>query len=248
MDETKYLREDQWERIKDSLPGKAGDVGRPGDNRRFIEAVMWLGRTGAPWRELPRADGRWSGVHQRFRRWAKAGIWQMMFTTLAIDADTEWLMIDATLLRAPQHAAGATGGSRRRPEGVAEAGLPRTCMPCAMRWAIRSGSSGREANGMIGHTPRRCWKGSTPTPCLPTKAMMRMSWSNGFNRLEPWWCSHHGRIGRASATTTKRGTRSAIWWNGCWGTSSISVGWRRGTTRQRSPSCRSSNSRPVTYG
>jgi transposase len=115
MDYTKYLREDQWERIKDSLPGKAGDVGRTGDNRCFIEAVMWIGRTGAPWRSLPRVYGRWSGVHQRFRRWAKAGIWQMIFNTLAIDADTEWLMIDATIIRAHQHAAGAKGGSRRRP-------------------------------------------------------------------------------------------------------------------------------------
>ena len=115
MDYTTYLREDQWERIKDSLPGKAGDVGRTGDNRRFIEAVMWLGRTGAPWRALPRVYGRWSGVHQRFRRWAKAGIWQMMFNTLAVDADTEWLMIDAPIIRAHQHAAGATGGSKRRP-------------------------------------------------------------------------------------------------------------------------------------
>ena len=138
---TKYLREDQWERIKESLPGKAGDVGRTGDNRRFIEAVMWIGRTGAPWRSLPRVYGPWSGVHQRFRRWAKAGIWQMIFNTLAIDADTEWLMIDATIIRAHQHAAGAKGGSRRRPSGVAEAGVPRNCMPCAMRWAIRSGSS-----------------------------------------------------------------------------------------------------------
>lgn len=53
MDDTKHLREDQWERIKDSFPGKAGDVGRTGNNRRFIEVVMWFGRTGAPWRSLP---------------------------------------------------------------------------------------------------------------------------------------------------------------------------------------------------
>lgn len=140
MDYTTYLREAQWERINDSLPGKAGDVGRTDDNRRFIEAVMWLGRTGAPWRSLPHVYGRWSGVHQRFRRWAKAGIWQMMFNTLAVDADTEGLMIDATIIRAHQQAAGATGGSRRRPSGVAGAGSPRNFMPCAMRWAIRSGS------------------------------------------------------------------------------------------------------------
>ena len=115
MDYTKYLREDQWERIKDSLPGKAGDVGRTGDNRHVIEAVMWISRTGAPWRSLPCVYGLWSDVHQRFRRWANAGIWQMMFNTLAVDADTECLMIDATIIRAHQHAAGAKGGSRRRP-------------------------------------------------------------------------------------------------------------------------------------
>ena len=57
MDYTKHLREEQWERIKDALPGKAGDVGRTGDKRCFLEAVMWMGRTGAPWRSLPRVDG-----------------------------------------------------------------------------------------------------------------------------------------------------------------------------------------------
>ena len=109
MDYTNHLREDQWERIKDLLPGKAGDVGRRGDNRHFIEAVMWMGRTGAPRRSLPRVYGRWSGVHQRFRRWAKAEIWQMLFNTLVIDADTEWLIIDITTIRAHQNAAGAKG-------------------------------------------------------------------------------------------------------------------------------------------
>ncbi|MBX3330278.1 MAG: transposase [Nitrospira sp.] len=90
-------------------------MGRTGDNRRFIEAVMWMGRTGAPCRLLPRMYGPWSGVHQRFRWWANAGIWQMIFNTLAVDADTEWLMIDATIIRAHQHAAGAKEGSRLRP-------------------------------------------------------------------------------------------------------------------------------------
>ena len=64
MDYAKALREDQWDRIKDSLPGKASDIGRTGDNRRFLEAVMWIGRTGAPWPSLPRQYGPWSGVHQ----------------------------------------------------------------------------------------------------------------------------------------------------------------------------------------
>ena len=110
------LRDDQWEKIKDALPGKKGDPGRTGeDNRRFLEAVMWIARTGAPWRDLPPEHGKWSTVHKRFVRWSKNGVWQMIFNTLAVDRDTEWLMIDSTIVRAHQHAAGAKGGSRIRP-------------------------------------------------------------------------------------------------------------------------------------
>ena len=102
------LRDDQWEAIKDSLPGKAGDRGRRGENnRRFIAAVMWIARTGAPWRALPPEYGKWSTIHKRFTRWAKSGIWQMIFNTLAVDSDNEWIMIDSTIIRAHQHSAGA---------------------------------------------------------------------------------------------------------------------------------------------
>ena len=115
MLERHRLRDDQWEKIKDSLPGKEGDRGRTAeDNRKFIEAVMWIGRTGSPWRDLPEERGKWSSVHKRFIRWAKSGIWQMIFNTLAVDADTEWLMMDSTIIRAHQHAAGAKGGSKIR--------------------------------------------------------------------------------------------------------------------------------------
>ena len=105
------LRDDQWEKIKDALPGKKGDPGRTcSDNRLFIEAVMWIAKTGAPWRDLPAEYGKWATVHKRFIRWAKKGVWQMIFNSLAVDADTEWLMIDSTIVRAHQHAAGAKGG------------------------------------------------------------------------------------------------------------------------------------------
>ena len=110
------LRDDQWERIKDALPGKSTDPGRTGaDNRLFIEAVMWIAKTGAPWRDLPPEYGKWSNIHKRFMRWARGGVWQMIFNTLAVDADTEWLMLDSTIIRAHQHAAGAKGGSKIRP-------------------------------------------------------------------------------------------------------------------------------------
>ncbi len=109
------LRDDQWKRIKEALPGKSGDPGRSGeDNRKFVEAVMWIGRNGARWRSLPSEYGKWSTVHKRFMRWSKKGIWQMIFNTLAVDADTEWLMIDSSIVRAHQHAAGAKGGRKTK--------------------------------------------------------------------------------------------------------------------------------------
>jgi transposase len=107
------LREDQWKRKNDSLPGKASDPGRTGDdNRRFVEGVIWIGRNGGRWRSLPKEYGNWSGVHKRFKRWADKGVWQMIFNTLAEDADMEWVMIDSTIIRAHQHSAGAKGGKK----------------------------------------------------------------------------------------------------------------------------------------
>ena len=109
------LNDTQWNKIKDALPGKQGDPGRSGvDNRRFVEAVMWVARNGARWRALPAEYGNWNTVHRRFRRWSSRGVWQMIFNTLAANADTEWLMIDSTIIRAHQHAAGAKGGKKLR--------------------------------------------------------------------------------------------------------------------------------------
>lgn len=109
------LTNEEWDRIKGSLPGKVGDPGRSCvDNRRFIDGVMWIARNGARWRSLPTEYGKWSTVHKRFIRWSEKGIWQMIFNTLAVDVDTEWLMIDSTIIRAHQHAAGAKGGKKIR--------------------------------------------------------------------------------------------------------------------------------------
>ena len=69
------LRDDQWERIKDLLPGKATDCGVTAkDNCLFVEAVLWMGRTGAPWRDLPAELGHWPTTTTRFSRWSKAGV------------------------------------------------------------------------------------------------------------------------------------------------------------------------------
>jgi transposase len=101
------ITDDDWDRIKDFLPGQAGDPGVTAkDNRLFVNAVLWIARTGAPWRDLPERFGRWNSVWKRFDRWASKGVWLRIFEELK-DPDLEWLMLDSTVIRAHQHAAGA---------------------------------------------------------------------------------------------------------------------------------------------
>ena len=110
------LRNDQWDRIMDLLPGKPGDCGVTAkDNRLFTEAVLWMGRTGAPWRDLPPKFGPWHNVYVRFARWRDKGVWQRISTAVSQDPDMEELMIDSTIVRAHQHAAGAQKKAGRRP-------------------------------------------------------------------------------------------------------------------------------------
>jgi len=102
------LRDDQWNRIKEMLPGKAGDVGVTArDNRLFVDAVLYRYRAGIPWRDLPERFGPFRQVHTRFTRWNRSGVWERVFNVLSEDADNEYAMIDATIVRAHQHSAGA---------------------------------------------------------------------------------------------------------------------------------------------
>jgi transposase len=102
------LRDDQWDLIRNGLPGRAGSVGVTAvDNRRFIDAVIQRYRTGSPWRDLPESFGDWNNTHRRWSRWAKSGVWDRILALLAVDADNEYAMIDSTIVRAHQHSAGA---------------------------------------------------------------------------------------------------------------------------------------------
>lgn len=104
----KRIRDDQWARIKDLLPGKVTDPGVTAkDNRLFLEAVLWIARTGSPWRDLPRALGDWHTTYTRFSRWGNKGVWQRLIEAVRDDVDLETLFIDSTVVRAHQHAAGA---------------------------------------------------------------------------------------------------------------------------------------------
>lgn len=105
------LTDDRWKLIEPLLPGQASDPGRTAkDNRLFVDAVLWIAKTGAPWRDLPERFGNWNSVFQRFNRWCKRGIWQRILDVLGDDPDLEYLLLDSTIVRAHQHAAGAKGG------------------------------------------------------------------------------------------------------------------------------------------
>jgi len=93
------------------LPGKNGDRGRSGaDNRLFLDAVLWLARTAAPWRDLPPELGNWRTAHSRFRRWTIAGVWESLFNALTESPDFEYVLIDATISKVHADAAGQKGG------------------------------------------------------------------------------------------------------------------------------------------
>src|ERR1700716_2325607 len=109
------LRDDQWDRIKDFLPGREGHVGgHAADNRLSVEAVLYRYRAGIPWRDLPERFGDWKNTHRRFSRWAKSGVWQNLFKHLAEDSDNEYAMIDSTVVRAHQHSANTPKKTTRR--------------------------------------------------------------------------------------------------------------------------------------
>lgn len=123
------LRDDQWDRIKDLLPGRDETVGvTAADNRLFIEAVLYRYRAGIPWRDLPSRYGDWKNVHRRHSRWSQSGVWERIFKLLAADGDNEYAMIDSTIVRAHQHAAGALKKGARTPNpsaGAKPSGDPR---------------------------------------------------------------------------------------------------------------------------
>src|SRR3954451_24137327 len=146
------LRDDQWDRIKDLLPGRPGSVGvTAADNRLFVDAVLHRYRAGIPWRDLPERFGDWNNTHRRFSRWAKSGVWQRVFEHLAGEADNEYAIIDSTIVRAHQHSAGAQKKRvRTRPSDVAAADRAPRFMPPSMREATRPAFCSRPDKPVIG--------------------------------------------------------------------------------------------------
>ena len=111
------LNDDQWQSLCGLIIGRPDQKGSTGrDNRMFVEGVLWIVRTGSPWRDLPEAFGDWNSVFRRFSRWSRKGVWRRMFEAMSDDPDFEYLIVDSTIVRAHQHAAGAKkGGLKIRP-------------------------------------------------------------------------------------------------------------------------------------
>ncbi len=100
-----------WQRLAPHLRGKASDAGATAtDNRLFLEAVFWRVRTGSSWRDLPPAFGNWNSQFRRFRRWAKAGVFERLFNAMSGDPDLEYALIDGIIGQVHQKATGANGG------------------------------------------------------------------------------------------------------------------------------------------
>lgn len=123
------LTDEQWAKIEPLLPAQKPRRGRPAaDHRTIINGILWVIRTGAPWRDLPERYGPVGTVSSRFYRWRKAGIWDRIFARVQQQADQterlDWEVhyVDGTSVRAHPHAAGAKGGMRnKKHSGTAKA-------------------------------------------------------------------------------------------------------------------------------
>ena len=113
----KYLSDSQWKRMKTLLPGKKSDCGVTAkDNRLFVEAVLWIARTGSPWRDMPAEFGNWHRIYVRYSRWCQKGVWKEVFEKLADDPDLEYLMVDGSIVRVHQHGAAKKRNVTNRPK------------------------------------------------------------------------------------------------------------------------------------
>ena len=146
--ETRELTDVQWERLRPLLPPHKPRTGRPAkDHRTILNGILWILRTGSPWRALPERYGSWKTVSSRFYRWQKAGVWAGILAELQRQADAkgdvDWSLhfVDSTVVRAHQHAAGAKGGIRRLKHwDAAVVGTARKCTSALSEVANQSSS------------------------------------------------------------------------------------------------------------
>ncbi|WGR93029.1 IS5 family transposase [Bradyrhizobium sp. ISRA435] len=143
------LSDAAWERMAPLIIGRPDQKGSTGrDNRMFVEGVLWIVRTGSPWRDLPEVFGDWNSVFRRFSRWSAKGVWWRIFEAMSDDPDFEYLIVDSTIVRAHQHAAGAKKGSEDQALGRSRGGLSTKIhmavrgLGCPVRFTLTAGQKG----------------------------------------------------------------------------------------------------------
>ena len=110
----KLLTHRQWKLVSPLLPGKPSDPGRTGcNNRRTLEGILWVIRTGAPWRDLPEYFGNWNTIHHRFRHWVKAGVFNKIFEATRGKLDLRSVQVDGTFAKVHQHGTGTPKADAR---------------------------------------------------------------------------------------------------------------------------------------
>jgi transposase len=141
------LTDEQWRCLRAVLPKqKAGPEATRGD-RLFVEAILFRAKTGMPWRDLPERFGPWKSVYNRFSNWAKKGHWAAVFRELQVEIDEAGSIVDGSVVRAHQDAAGGKGGSNATLWAALEEAFRPSSTPSSTPRAARSTSRSRRANG-----------------------------------------------------------------------------------------------------
>jgi len=117
------ITDELWRRLQPLVcPPRKERRGRPAkDARLMLNGILWILRTGAPWRDLPEEFGPWETVYKRFNAWSKSCLWQQVLDELSREADLEAILLDGSYIKAHQHSAGAKGGAMLRPSAAAAA-------------------------------------------------------------------------------------------------------------------------------
>jgi transposase len=140
------LTDAQWRQLQAVLPRqKAGPPATRGD-RLFIEAVLYRAKTGMAWRDLPERFGPWKSVYNRFANWARQGHWATIFQQLQVEVDETGSIVDGSVVRAHQDAAGGKGGSNEMLWAALEEAFRPSSTPSSTSKAVRSTSRSRRGN------------------------------------------------------------------------------------------------------
>lgn len=160
------MDERQWGRLRPLLPPQRPHVGRPAlDHRTMLNGILWVLRTGSPWRDVPERYGHWTSVYSRFKRWTRAGVWERVLQQLQAEAQADgefdWTLhhMDGSVIRAHQHAAGARGtpqkGGPPKRSGAVRAGSQPSSASAPRDVAAPSPSASYRASA-TSHSSSRC--------------------------------------------------------------------------------------------